>query len=181
MLFAICAQSRSARHDLADFKKLSSVCKGLKLLRRLPAVRLLASRAAHELVSSARLCMSPDPRDETYDVEEATLIDLSGRSIGEVECSWIALKLAEGGLRRARLIWLQNNEIDASGLRALAGGIRQMQSRPLTISLGMNPFAGRLPDSAAAQRMLARSEVRRALRELKKAANERGVCLRLFA
>ena len=129
--------------------------------------------------------MSPDPRDETYDVEEATLIDLSGRSIGDVECSWIALKLAEGGLRRARLIWLplydQNNEIDASGLRALAGGIRQMQSRPLTISLGMNPFAGRLPDSAAAQRMLARSEVRRALRELKKAANERGVCLRLFA
>ena len=169
----------SAGERLSVLHNLSSVCKGLASLRALPAARAIASQAAHELLCGA--CLHAGPGSTTEDYTEAAVIDLSGRNIQAIECKLLALRLADGALANTRSLWLQNNQIDAEALRALARGLRWMPPQQLSISLGMNPFSGCLPEGKAAQQVLARPEVRRAVRDLKSAACERGVRLRLWS
>lgn len=110
---------------------------------------------------------------------DGELLNLSSSDVGGRECALLALGLTAGLLQGVRSIWLQNNKIGHVGLAALARGLRGMDAAtcPLrSISLGANAFHTELGGGRGAPPPPA---LRRALRQLERAADERRVSLRL--
>ena len=90
----------------------------------------LCTDAARELVMG---CMC----------EAGNVLRLTGKRIGALECHLIAVALKQGLIpNTTACLWLQDNRIDAYGLRWLAHGITSLPSACglRSLSLGQNPF-----------------------------------------
>jgi len=155
-----------ALHRLCLVYTLAGVCRSLRIsVRR--TTSLFAEAAARELVGRKCCCVQLDQG----------LLNMSSQNIGRLETLLLARALSCGMLQGPTTLWLQNNAIDAKGLRDLARGLRTMPNSVSTIrsmSLGANAF------HAALQRdSLDCNATVRALEDIKAAAATRGIKLRL--
>jgi hypothetical protein len=102
--------------------------------------------------------------------QAAEVLNLTSRSLGGLECRLLAHGMEQRLLPpTVRVLWLQNNRIDALGLRLLARGLRSEGANGVrSVSLGANAFHKQTRDECAD-----------ALVALRKAVRGRRVVLRL--
>jgi len=154
-----------ALHRLRLIYTLAGVCRRFRIgVSR--TTSLFAEAAARELVGREGCCVQL----------EQGLLNMSSQNIGRLEASLLARALSCGMLQGPTTLWLQNNAIDAKGLRALARGLRAMPRVPTirSMSLGANVFHAALQrDSEECDATLC------ALEDIKAAAATRGIKLRL--
>lgn len=158
------------RAHLAHLTELTSCALVCTRLHDALKPALASARAA----ATSELCRV---RDGT----ELELLNLSSSGAGGRECALLALGMASGLLHGVRSIWLQDNKIGRVGLAALARGLRGMDAAtcPLrSIALGANAFHAELGGGRGAPPPPA---LRRALRQLERAAEQRRVSLRLYS
>lgn len=174
LVIAECSEDPVERYRVCS--SLAMVGKSLRATTRSAALSSsMAKEACQALLSRTGGCSC-----------SAAILPLSGggiheadaverRRIGTLECKLVALALSQGLVPPAvHSIWLQNNDIQAPGLRWLARGLRSMPASNdaiSSISLGQNAFHAQLGSSA----------VRRALEKLEDAAAARSVKIRLHS
>jgi hypothetical protein len=125
--------------------KLSVVSKSCRATLK-PIKAQLAREAALELIGRGGYHWSWEA--SRGDAPDGEVLDLSHKHVGTLECRLLALALANGVLSHVRSLWLQDNRIDAQGVRWLARGVRALPmavdgtgvARLQSISLGHNPF-----------------------------------------
>lgn len=162
--------SGSDREAFKEIFVLTHVCKHFNNALR-PALVGAAEAASKSLFSSTGGA-------------SGELLDCTGKELQALDCTLLAHALkhpAQFGLENVAVMWLQNNRICASGLQALARGLRDMPEscRLKSVALGGNVFHETIKEAGPGAKLP--RNLRRALRELESAATQRRVCVRLHS